>query len=237
MEAWVILILVSYLAATISGVAGFGGALLLLPFLTNIVGIKEAIPILTIAQIFGNLSRVTFSFSKIAWRPVIYFMIGSIPASYFGSRLFISADKDLITKIIGGVILAIVIWRRLKLHATKLTNRYMTVGGLASGFLSGLSGVGGPIAVLFFLGYGLTGSALIASEAMTATMTHLTKTFIYSSGHIITSTGLLYGSVLGITMVFGSWTGKKIIDKLSKDKFLLLVEIILAITGLWFILK
>lgn len=54
---FIILFINAFLVATISGAAGFGGAFLLLPVLTGILGIKSAVFILTIAQIFGNASR------------------------------------------------------------------------------------------------------------------------------------------------------------------------------------
>jgi uncharacterized membrane protein YfcA len=53
-----LLFIISWLAATISGAAGFGGALLLLPILTHILGVKAAVPVLAIMQLPGNLSRV-----------------------------------------------------------------------------------------------------------------------------------------------------------------------------------
>lgn len=58
MDELLLLFSISFLAATISGAAGFGGALVLLLVLTGIVGIKAAAPILIIRQIFGNTSRV-----------------------------------------------------------------------------------------------------------------------------------------------------------------------------------
>jgi len=56
-------------AAAISGAAGFGGALLLLPLLTHAVGPSLAVPLLTLAQIVGNLSRVVLAFGKSAGGP------------------------------------------------------------------------------------------------------------------------------------------------------------------------
>ena len=40
-----ILFAISWLAAAISGIAGFGGALLLLPVISHFIGIKAAIPV------------------------------------------------------------------------------------------------------------------------------------------------------------------------------------------------
>lgn len=66
------LLLAGWLAATVSDVAGFGGALLLLPVLTNSLGVQAAVPVLTIAQLLGNGSRVWFGRREIRWRPLEY---------------------------------------------------------------------------------------------------------------------------------------------------------------------
>jgi len=41
-----------------------------------------------------------------------------------------------------------------------------------------------------------------------------------------------YGLSLGAGMIAGSWTGKKLIERLSKEKFLRLVEVLLVISAL-----
>ena len=55
---WIVLILASFLAALISGTAGFGGALLLLPAITYYIGAEAAVPVITLAQLIGNISRM-----------------------------------------------------------------------------------------------------------------------------------------------------------------------------------
>jgi uncharacterized protein len=70
-----------WLAATISGAAGFGGALLLLPILTITVGVKASVPILTVAQLLGNASRAGFGWREIRWRPALVFSAGAVKFS------------------------------------------------------------------------------------------------------------------------------------------------------------
>ena len=65
---WALLLICGWLAGTVSGAAGFGGALLLLPVLTLTTGAKAAVPILTVAQLLGNLSRAGFGWRDIRWR-------------------------------------------------------------------------------------------------------------------------------------------------------------------------
>jgi uncharacterized membrane protein YfcA len=54
MTSWFIVLACGYFAATISGVAGFGGALLLLPVIALVTGDKLAVPILIVAQLLGT---------------------------------------------------------------------------------------------------------------------------------------------------------------------------------------
>ena len=108
----------------------------------------------------------------------------------------------------------------------------MMLGGGLTGFLSGLVGSAGPLGAAFFLGLDLTATAYIASEAFTALTMHLTKTVVYNKYSLIGLTELYYGLFIGLAMILGSWTGKRIIEKLARKKFLLLVDILLTISGL-----
>lgn len=228
----IILFAISFLAATISGAAGFGGALVLLPVLTSIVGIKAAVPILTIGQIFGNASRVWFGRHELKWPPILYFLLTAIPLSIAGSYLFTDIDSKKIKIGIGVFLILLVIYRRTPFKKNSLGDKGLLLGGGLTGFLSGLAGSAGPLGAAFFLGLNLTATAYIASEAFTALTMHLTKTIVYNKYALIGQTELYYGLFIGMAMIAGSWTGKKIIEKLSRDKFVLLVEISLVISGL-----
>lgn len=227
----IILFVISYLAATISGAAGFGGALLLLPVLVNMVGIKAAIPILTIGQLFGNGSRVWFGRHELKWRPISYFLLTAIPLSIVGSYLFADIDSRAIKFGIGIFLILIVIYRRAMIQKINLADKGMLLGGGLTGFLSGLAGSAGPLGAAFFLGLDLTATAYIASEAFTALIMHLTKTVVYNKYSLIGLRELYYGLFIGLAMIMGSWTGKRIIEKLSRESFLLLVEILLLLSG------
>lgn len=230
----IILFAVSFLAATVSGAAGFGGALVLLPILTNIVGIEAAVPILTIGQIFGNASRIWFGRHELNWKPIIFFLLTAIPLSVLGSYLFTEIDSNKIKTGIGVFLILLVIYRRSKIRntVTIASDRGMLIGGGLTGFLSGLAGSAGPLGAAFFLGLNLPATAYIASEAFTALAMHLTKTVVYSKYALIGKTELYYGLFIGMAMILGSWTGKKIIEKLERKNFILLVEILLIISGI-----
>ena len=55
----------AFVGSLLAAVAGFGGAAILLPLLVAAFGVREAIPILTVAQLLGNLSRAWFNRSEL----------------------------------------------------------------------------------------------------------------------------------------------------------------------------
>lgn len=227
-----VLLIASWLAATISGAAGFGGALLLLPILTNVLGVKSAVPVLTIAQILGNASRVWFGRNEIKWRPVMCFILTAIPCSIIGGLLFVELLKQFILIGIGILLIVIVVLRRLNITRFDFGETGFVLGGAFTGFLSGIAGSAGPLGAAFFLGLDLPAMSYIASEAVTALTMHITKTIVYQKYALIGGQELGYGMLLGVGMILGSWTGKKIIEKLSREKFILFVEILFVISAI-----
>ncbi|WP_198291301.1 sulfite exporter TauE/SafE family protein [Methylosarcina fibrata] len=174
-----ILFVAAFSAAAISGAAGFGGALLLLPLHVKTVGVTHAVPLLTIAQLIGNLSRAGFGFSQIHWKPVVLFLLGAIPLSILGALSFIQLPKDLVMRAIGAVILIFVALKYFDVLKLKGSSILLVMGGGVVGFLSGLVGSAGPLGAAIFLSIGLPPVAYIASEATTALVMHGVKTVVY----------------------------------------------------------
>ena len=86
-------------ASTLAATTGFGGAAVLLPVLVHFFGVRDAIPILTVAQLIGNGSRVWFNRSEVNWRVVRWFAIGAIPAALLGGFYFSHAQINLLLKL------------------------------------------------------------------------------------------------------------------------------------------
>jgi len=140
----------------LAAVAGFGGAAILLPILVPIFGVRDAIPILTVAQLVGNLSRVWFNRRELELRVVVWFAAGGVPAALIGGFLFASAPLPFLTRLLGIFLIAVVIYR----HSGKGAGRRLQLSafpviGAVFSFLSALLGSVGPIMIPFFLAYGL----------------------------------------------------------------------------------
>ena len=238
MEIWMIAIIIlsSFIAALISGTAGFGGSLLLLPIVTTCVGAEIAIPVLTLAQLIGNISRMGTGFKQIKWDAVGWFCLTAMPLSALGAFGFSVLPKDIVTRCIGIALFLLVIFKVTKIFELKGNKRTLLIGGAITGGVSGLAGSGGPIGAAVFLSLGLPPVAYIASEATTATAMHILKTFVYSKLASLTYQTLLVGLVMGLAMIAGTLVANKFIRNMDKNIFQKYVAVLLCVIGVYMVI-
>ena len=228
----------AFVASALAAVTGFGGAAVLLPILVLIFGVRDAIPILTVAQLIGNGSRVWFNRSELVLPVVGWFALGGVPAALVGGVLFASAPLSFLKRLLGIFLLGTVAYRHLgKQKSLRLPLRGFAVIGAVFSFLSALLGSVGPIMAPFFLVYGLVKGAYIGTEAFATVVMHVTKLVAYGGTAILTLQNVAAGLALGPIMVLGSFIGKKILDRVPERLFVLLIEGTLIIAGLGFLVR
>jgi len=214
-----ILFVAAFAAAAISGAAGFGGALLLLPLLVATEGTAHAVPLLTVAQLVGNVSRSGFGFSQIRWRLVLLFLVGAVPSSVLGAVSFVTLPKDLVTRCIGTAILLFVALKYYGVLELKPGQLLLVAGGGVVGFLSGLVGSAGPLGAAIFLSLGLPPVSYVASEATAALVMHGIKTVVYQQYISFSGEFWCKAALMGLAMILGTWSAKRVIERISPERF------------------
>ena len=232
---YLVLLAASFIAALISGAAGFGGSLLLLPVVTAYVGAQVAVPVLTLAQLIGNLSRMGTGIRQIEWPAVGWFCLGALPLAALGAAGFNILPKDLVTRGIGVVLIVLVIFKMTNVIEIKGNRKTLLIGGAITGGLSGLAGSGGPIGAAVFLSLGLPPVAYIASEATTATAMHVLKTIIYSRFAGVNPAILATGLFMGLAMFAGTVVAHRFIVNIDKRIFQKYVAILLCVVGAYMV--
>src|SRR2546423_7967161 len=102
---WILISLVALTASSLAGVTGFGGAAVLLPALVAAFGVREAIPILTVAQLIGNGSRAWFNRRELDWRVVALFAIRGGATAVLGGPLLSQTPPAGLTRRLGATLL------------------------------------------------------------------------------------------------------------------------------------
>ena len=226
----------AFALAWLSAVAGFGGGVLLLPVFTALFGLRTAVPVLTLTQLFSNGSRVWLNRHHLQWPIIARFALGAVPFALAGGLLLAAAPLAPLKRLLGVFLLAVVAWRRLNPHPRPPTARAFIGIGAASGLGSALLGSVGPLTAPLFLAYGLVRDAYIGTEAGCALTMHLTKLVAYGAGNLLNRHALLLGAVLTPATVAGAWIGKRTVNRISDRLFVILVETGLVTAGLLFLL-
>lgn len=224
------------LSSTLGAVAGFGGVAVILPFLVWAFGVRDAIPILTVAQLIGNGSRAAFNWRQLDFRVVAWFALGAVPMSIAGAAVFAIAPAPFLRHLLGAFLLLTVAYRHTKLgHQGRVGVRGFAALGAVLGFLSGILGSVGPLLAPFLLSYGLLKGAFIGTAALTAVVMNLVKLPTYYGFGLVSPLLLATGIGIGIVMIFGSYLGKVILRYVPERVFPLLVEAVLVVSGVQFL--
>lgn len=101
----------------------------------------------------------------------------------------------------------------------KISPSFLFLGGGIVGFLSGLVGSAGPLGAAIFLTLSLTPSAYIATEAITALGIHGVKMAVYQRYVPLNGELLWLAGFIGLAMILGNWSGKRLIERLPRDQF------------------
>jgi uncharacterized membrane protein YfcA len=230
---WLVLIVGALVASVVGGVAGFGAGIIMLPLVSWAIGIRSAVPVLTVTMLIGNLSRIWWSRGDVDRAVVIRFVLGAAPATALGTALYAGLPSDWLGRFAGVFLIASVPLRRLlATDLFRMRLRHFPILGAFIGLLSALVVTTGPLNTPFFLAYGLRRSAFIGTESVCAMAMHLTRGAALARYALLTGETVAVGAVLGGTMFVGAWTGRRLLERMSDRTFLGIIEAMLIVMGL-----
>ena len=220
-------------AGTISGIVGFGSSIMLMPVLVLFFGPLHAVPIMAIAAILANLSRVLIWWREIDWRAVAAYSITGVPAAALGARTLLVLPPRLIEGALGLFFLGIIPARRwLQARGYRLGPRHLLVIGAVVGFLTGIVVTTGPITAPIFLAYGLVKGAFIATEAAGSLAVYLSKAAVFRRFGALPRPVIVQGVITGASLMVGAWLAKRFVLRLHPDRFRLLMDALMLLSGL-----
>jgi uncharacterized membrane protein YfcA len=222
----------SFVLALVSAVAGFGGGVALLPVFVALFGLRVAVPVLTLTQLVSNGSRVALNRHGVDAPLVGWFALGAVPCAVGAGLAFAAAPLGFLERLLGVLLLAIVVWRRLRPRPPRLSSHAFVAVGAASGLGSALVGSVGPLTAPFFLARGLVKEAYIGTEACSAVVMHAAKLVAYGVGALLSMRVLVLGLLLAPTTMLGAWAGRHVVRRMSERAFVLVVEVGLVVSGL-----
>jgi uncharacterized protein len=118
------------------------------------------------------------------------------------------------------------------------THRSVVItGGGISGLITGLVGTGGALRATFLTGFNLEKTKYIATAAVIALGTDITRIPLYLSQGFLLQQYYYYIPILAATAIGGSYIGKKIVGKIDQNRFRKIVLLAIIIVSINFIIS
>ena len=229
---FVFVLIVGLLAGTISGIVGTGSSIMLMPVLVYQYGPKEAVPIMAVAAVMANFSRILAWWREVDWRACAAYSLTGIPAAALGARTLLVLPSHAVDITIGLFLIAMVPVRHwLARHQLKANLWHLAIGGAVIGYLTGIVVSTGPLSVPLFLFYGLSKGAFLATEAASSLGLYVSKSITFERFGALTGDVAIKGLIAGSSLMAGAFIAKRFVLKLEAESFRLIMDAIMIAAG------
>lgn len=207
-------------ADLIGTIAGFGTATTLTPAAGWFFDLKSAILVVAILHVVSNTFKVAL-FRRVHWEVFIPFGATSIVASFLGAQIWANADASALELFLGLFLIAY--------SSYSLTHKFVTMppklrvalgGGIASGLSAGILGTGGALRALFLNAFALPKESYVATAALLAIVTDITRIPIYLGNGVAVGGRLLQVAALAMPVsLLGTWLGRRLVAVIPVTTF------------------
>jgi uncharacterized membrane protein YfcA len=230
---YLLVLFVGLLAGMLSGVIGTGSSMMLMPVLVMLFGPQQAVPIMAIAAIMGNLGKILAWWREVDWRACAAYCSTAVPGAALGVRTLLALPPHAVELALGLFFLAMVPTRRwLARRSIQFSLLHLALIGGVVGFLTGIVVSTGPITVPVFMSYGLVKGAFLATEAAGSLAVYGTKVAVFKHLGALPLHVVLDGLITGSALMAGSFAARYVVVRMSARTFKLVVDGLMLSSGL-----
>src|SRR5260370_10284016 len=218
--AFVLLFLGAFAGGFVSGLAGFGTALMALGIWLYVLPPSVAVPLVLICSIVGQTWTMPSLWRSIDFHLAWPFLIGGLAGVPLGIMLIAHADPHVFKLSFGVLLLVFPTALYLNPIAVSFGGRVAdAMVGFAGGILGGLAGLSGPLPILWASVRGW-GKDERRGVFQTFNWTILTASLCLQAGTGFVTREVLWFALLALpATIFGAWLGTRTYHVLSDRNF------------------
>lgn len=206
---------VALAASTLGGLSGFGTGLILPIFLAPVVGVANVIPVMAVAMILNNGSRVVVFRQEVQWAHVRRMLALGLPACAAGAFSYTLLSAKWIGILLGTFTLISVPFRRLLRRAHFRISPATEFGaGACFGIINGGMTGTGVILISILMSVDLAGSALIATDAVISVAMGLAKVALFGKLAALNLELALIGLLVGVFTAPGAFFARTLLKRI-----------------------
>lgn len=229
---YLIVATVAFIASVIGGVAGYGTGLLLPPVLVPIIGAEAVVPVIGLSALLTNSSRLMafradFDFSKFK-----LIALWGVPTTIAGAYGYTLLTGPMVTVLIGAVLIVLIPVRRVFAKRRQhLSDRGVTAAGIGYGLLNGGTAGSGVMLLSILLGAGLSGTAVIATDAGISLVLGTFKSLTFFGAGALPGAMIVMALLIGLCAMPGAFLAKKLALKLTGQAHVLILDAVVILGG------
>ena len=204
----------------ISGIFGMAGGMILMGVLLAVAPLPVAMMLHGITQLASNGWRALMWRGEVDWRVFRGYLYGAVVTTLLFAIVKIVVSKP-VALIAMGLTPFITLALPEKLHLNVERKGHATACGFICSTLSLTAGVSGPILDVFYVRSKMSRHAVIATKAMTQSLSHVLKIIYF--GAFVTMEGGNVHPGLAIMMILLAFTGtslsKHVVARMSDESF------------------
>ncbi|CAH0121419.1 MULTISPECIES: sulfite exporter TauE/SafE family protein [unclassified Paenibacillus] len=233
MGGYLFVLLAGLAAGTVSGVIGTGSSIMLLPVLVFTFGPKQAVPIMAVAAVMANISRVIAWWREINWKAFAAYSVTGVPAAAMGASTLWVLPVHIVDIGLGIFFLAMIPLRHwLDARKKHISLWQLSIAGGFIGYLTGIVLSTGPLSVPAFTSYGLMKGAFLSTEAASSLALYSSKVVTFQELGALPIELILQGVMIGASLMLGTFVAKRIVKRMSIASFRYVLDGLLLCSGL-----
>jgi uncharacterized protein len=234
MFAYALLLLGAFAGGFVSGLAGFGTALMALGIWLYVLPPSTVVPLVVICSIIAQTSTLPAIWRSIDFRLVWPFLLGGLAGVPLGTMLVAYADPGIFKLSVGALLLVFpaALYFNRRPMAFSFGGQVADTGiGFAGGILGGLAGLSGPIPILWASVRGW-GKDERRGVFQTFNWTVLSAALCVQAGTGFITREIIWLALLAMpATIFGAWLGARTYHALSDNNFRDVVLGLLFLSG------
>jgi uncharacterized membrane protein YfcA len=230
----------AFVTATLSGVFGMAGGLVLMGALAFVLPVQAAFVSHGILQLVANGWRSILHRKYVRWDIVGWYALASLIAGVVVATLSFTPSKPLLFLLLGlvpGLTWLPQSW--INLDAARPPQAFLS--GLTVTGLNLTAGVAGPLLDIFFVRTELTRHAIVATKAATQVFAHLAKIVVYGApmfagGGVGMPPLWVFGLAIPLSML-GTVAGGAILNRITDVNFKRWTRWIVTAVGVGYLIQ
>lgn len=219
------LFLLSFVAFSISAVAGGGAGLMLMPVLAMLLPGSQVASALSVGTMASSLSRIATFWGAIRWDVVRWFLPAALPGAALGAFALTWFEPVYIKLVLGLFLTAnlpLLFLRKRPVPdegGAPIKPAFLLALGAAVGLISGFTGAVGVLFNRFYFRLRLQKAEIVATRATNEVLLHALKIVLYASFGLLTTRSLMAGAIIAVAAVAASSAVRRLLHHVPDHLF------------------